>query len=393
MQNIIAGLGQSHNNAPQKILNTSSWPSSQKMVIPQDNHEIFFNTIIKSIPAALAVFHENLNYLVTSARWSAHTGLNSEHVIGRHMYDVIPDMPKKWKKIHERALKGERLKSEEDIFKRENGMVEWFRWEVLPWYKTPDEVGGIILFVEQITRRKQLEKDMQKMIRALNQSNAELERFAHICAHDLNEPLRTIANYSELLSQEIAGSLTESARHYLSNIHKSIQHMHHLIYSVLAYSQFESKPLRKRQFLLSEILENVSLSLQNVIKEKNACLNFSKDSLQIYGDAALFAQLMQNLVSNALKFNNSEMPVVDVNVQDKGGIILISVKDNGIGIATQYHKSIFRIFNRLHPASKYPGTGIGLCICKKIVDAHGGKIWVESLHEGGSIFYLSLPKN
>lgn len=383
-------------NSSYRLGNTKSefkYTDKKKLIIPEEMQEPFFDGIIKHIPAALAIFDNDLNYLVASARWMEQTQLPSDKIVGRNMYEVVPDIPQKWKNIHARALKGEHLKSEEDTFKRKTGKIEWFRWEILPWYRNEDEIGGVVLFVEQVTNRKQLETKMKKTIDALNQSNAELARFAHICAHDLNEPLRTISNYSELLSDEIQDALTEESKRYLSNIYKSVKHMSNLINGVLAYSQLDIQQLRKRTLPFLEIADNVILTLQNVIKESGAQIDVKCNATEIYADAALVAQVLQNLINNSLKYNNNtEKPLIKIVLQDKGRFSLISVQDNGIGIESKHHKSIFRIFNRLHSNTEYTGTGIGLCTCKKIVETHGGKIWVESPPEGGSIFYFSLPK-
>jgi len=229
------------------------------------------------------------------------------------------------------------------------------------------------------------------MIRALNKSNAELERFAHICAHDLNEPLRTIANYSRVIEDEFKEQLGYQAKKYLDNISKSIKHMNTLVNGILAYSQFERSGLNKSYFSLQHIVGSIRMLLEKKIQDKGAFI-YSDNMPLIYGDRVLIARVFQNLISNALKFNESDIPIIYITVKEKKSTFVFSVEDNGIGIDSKYHHKIFDLFERLHHASKYEGTGVGLSISKKIIEAHGGKIWLKSSLTNGSQFYFSFPK-
>lgn len=203
---------------------------------------------MRQLPVAIATLDKDLNYIFVSDRWGQETSLDVVDIIGKNMYDVVPDIPMKWKKIHQRALSGEHLKAGEDVFHRKDGTKEWWRWRVLPWYDTNKEIAGITLFVEKITERKLLEIKMKAMINALNRSNSELERFAHICAHDLNEPLRTIANYGQLLAAEFNNNINTRSKTYINHIMKGIKHVEALIDGILAYSQFNTPQLNKSLF-------------------------------------------------------------------------------------------------------------------------------------------------
>ncbi|MBS0271661.1 MAG: PAS domain-containing protein [Proteobacteria bacterium] len=354
-------------------------------------NDSLFLTFIQKLPAAVAIFDKNLNYIITSDRWAEETHLNKDDIRGRNIYEVIPDMPTKWKKIHQRALNGEHLKSEEDVFNRSDGSQEWWRWEILPWYRLDGEIGGIILFVELISKRKRMEIEMKKMITALNHSNGELERFAHICAHDLNEPLRTIASYGQLLEADFKNELGPVACGHLNNITKSIKHMKALVDGILAYSQMDTAGLKKTHFSLNHLMKALLMVLEKKIKEKNAFIYCDKLP-QIYADKALIGRVLQNLISNALKFNKSDIPIIYVTTKERKNSILFCVEDNGIGIEPKYQQQIFDLFKRLHHASEYSGTGVGLSLSKKIVEAHGGKMWVKSIPNEGSRFFFTLPK-
>ncbi|OJW50320.1 MAG: hypothetical protein BGO67_00115 [Alphaproteobacteria bacterium 41-28] len=353
--------------------------------------ENLLKTFIKNIPAAVALFDEKLNYIIASERWIKETSPGEKCLIGKNHYDVVPDIPLRWRKGHTWCLKGNHLKREEDKFVRQDGTIEWLRWEVLPWYKSEKVIGGLIMFVEHITKRKRLEQNTVKMIRALNKSNAELERFAHICAHDLNEPLRTIANYSRIIEDEFKDQLGYQAKKYLDNISKSIKHMSTLVNGILAYSQFERSGLNKSFFSLQHIITSIKMILEKKIIDKNAFI-YSDNMPFIYGDRVLIARVFQNLISNALKFNESDIPIIYITAKEKKSSFVFSIEDNGIGIDPKYHHKIFDLFERLHHASKYEGTGVGLSISKKIIEAHGGKMWLKSSPGSGSQFFFSFPK-
>lgn len=385
-----------------KYVKTSSkaLPKTQKPLIEEllteslifnKGEENLLKTFIKNLPAAVAMFDEKLNYIIASQRWIEETNSKEKCLIGKNHYDVVPDIPLRWRKIHDRCLKGKHLKHEEDKFIRQDGSTEWLRWEVLPWYKSEKVIGGLIMFVEHITKRKRLEQNMVKMIRALNKSNSELERFAHICAHDLNEPLRTIANYSRIIEDEFKDKLGCQAKKYLENISKSIKHMSTLVNGILAYSQFERSGLNKSYFSLQHIITSIKMILEKKINDKNAFI-YSDNMPLIYGDRILIARVFQNLISNALKFNESDIPIIYITAKEKKSSFVFSVEDNGIGIDPKYHHKIFDLFERLHHTSKYEGTGVGLSISKKIIEAHGGKIWLKSSLTNGSQFLFSLPK-
>ncbi len=360
-------------------------------LIFENEKEVLFRTFIRKIPAAIAIFDKEFNYIITSDRWRKETALSSKDIKGKNIYDVVPDLPKKWRKIHQRALEGEHLKSENDQFKRKDGSSEWWKWEILPWHTSQGSIGGIILFVELISKHKILEKKMKDTIKALNRSNAELKRFAHICAHDLNEPLRTIASYSRIVEVEFKEQLNLEAKKYLESITKSIKHMNTLVNGILGYSQFETFGLNKSFFSLQHIINSVKLILEKKIEDKRAFIH-SDMMPMIYGDLTMIARVFQNLISNSLKFNESDLPIIYISVKEKKKEWLFIVEDNGIGIDPKYHHKIFELFARLHNTSKYEGTGIGLSISKKIIEAHGGKIWVKSSLHNGSQFFFSLPK-
>ena len=251
-------------------------------------------------------------------------------------------------------------------------------------------IGGITLkdgflatFID-VTERKMMEEKLLK-------SNQELEQFAYIASHDLQEPLRKIKSYSELLEFKYKDQLDEKASKYLDIITSGTERMQKLIDDLLSYSRVTTKANDFEPVSLTEIVNETKEILEIQIKEHNAIINFNKLPI-VNGDPRQLVQVMQNLITNAIKFKGENSPVINISADEKNNFWLIKVEDNGIGFDSVYAERIFIIFQRLHARNEYAGTGIGLSICKKIVERHGGKIWAKSEPGEGSVFYIKLPR-
>ena len=221
-------------------------------------------------------------------------------------------------------------------------------------------------------------------------SNKDLEYFAYIASHDLQEPLRMITSYVQLLEKRYAPKLDTDAKEFINFAVDGAARMQTLIQSLLEYSRVNRvKPFEDVD--MNEALAEVMQDLTVAIAESKAEISF-KDLPVIYGDKVLLGQLLLNLVSNAIKFRGEGPVKIDVKCEESQDEYLFSVKDNGIGIQKEYKDKIFVIFQRLHTRDQYPGTGIGLAVCKKIVERHKGKIGVESEFGKGSVFYFTIKK-
>jgi PAS domain S-box-containing protein len=360
-------------------------------LVIKESEETLLKHFVKRIPAAVAMFDTELHYIMVSDRWFDETRPKIRDIIGKCHYDVVRDIPEKWKKIHQRCLKGEHIKCDGEVFKRNDGRVEWLRWEVLPWYKDTKVIGGMIMFIEHITERKLAEQKMERIINALNRSNSQLKRFAHMCAHDLSEPLRTISNYIQLTKQQLNDKIDPQVHKYLERVYDSARYMHTLVRDILSYSQLETQNLHLKPTSMEEVFHEIKMALDRTFQEKGVQLHY-KDLPTVYADKTLITQVVQNLVSNAIKFNQSTPPKVYVKVKEQKHFWLFSIRDNGIGIEPKDYQKIFLLFGRLHSKYKYNGSGLGLSLCKKIIKDHGGKIWVTSLLQKGSEFSFTLPK-
>jgi signal transduction histidine kinase len=238
--------------------------------------------------------------------------------------------------------------------------------------------------------RRQVEEDLARKNAELARSNADLEQFAYVASHDLQEPLRMVASYTQLLSERYSGKLDESADKFIGYAREGALRMQVLIQDLLAFSRIGRKENAYASVDCNAVMRETLQTLSASIEESKAKITYSTLP-EVWADNTQMVQLFQNLVGNAIKFRGTEPPVVSVQAEKKGVDWLFSVKDNGIGIASEYAESIFAVFQRLHARTEYPGSGIGLAICKKIVERYGGKIWVESQPGLGSAFYFTLP--
>ena len=255
----------------------------------------------------------------------------------------------------------------------------------------------LICAIEDISERKLVQELLQESLdtqtryaQELTRSNAELEQFSYVASHDLQAPLSTIAGYAQLLEKRCHNQLDAQGNKFIRNIVNSCGRMQALIDDLLEYSRVgrSEKPFDVIDCNL--VFEDACANLQLAIRQDRASVTRG-DLPRVRGDSFQLLQLFQNLIGNAIKYRSSEAPMVRVSASRQGDSWVFSVQDNGIGIAEQYHPRIFQLFQRLHSQKQYSGTGIGLAICQRIVDRHGGRLWVESEPNRGSTFYFSIP--
>ncbi len=253
------------------------------------------------------------------------------------------------------------------------------------------ETGTILLAIEDVTERRRVEKELSHRAAELARSNAELEQFAYVASHDLQEPLRIVASYTQLLSRRYQGRLDTDADEFIAYIVDGAVRMKQLINDLLAYSRVSTQGKAFAPVDCEEIFRQALINLGMAVEESGAVV--THDPLPtIPGDPSQLGQLFQNLIGNAIKFRGDLLPRIHLSAKEKQNEWLFSVQDNGIGIEPEYNHRIFIIFQRLHGKEAYPGTGIGLAVCRKIVERHGGTIWVESAIGKGSTFYFTVGK-
>lgn len=247
--------------------------------------------------------------------------------------------------------------------------------------------------VRDRTAQQRAEESLRKFSLDLARSNAELERFAYVASHDLQEPLRMVSSYTQLLSKRYKGKLDASADEFIGYAVDGASRMQKLINDLLALSRVGTQAKVSEPVDTGAILKRVVSDSQMAIEAAGATVVLPPEMPTVLADGTQLGQLFQNLLGNALKFRGDKVPRVEVTaqLQDDGNFWMFSFRDNGIGIEPQYFERIFVIFQRLHSKESYPGTGIGLAICKKIVERLGGRLWVESAVGQGTTFFFTLP--
>jgi PAS domain S-box-containing protein len=286
------------------------------------------------------------------------------------------------------ALKeGIEVKDREFQFRKKNGetIIGLFSAQII---HINNEVF-ILSSINDITERKHMEEKLLLVMEEFKRSNNELEHFAYVASHDLQEPLRAISSYAQLLEKRYKDKLDADAQDFINYIVNGAKRMHQLINDLLDYSKAGSSGRILKETDCNAVLATAIANLDTSIKKYHVVINHG-DLPLLVADEVQMVQLFQNLLDNAIKYRSKKNPVINISAERQGNEWVFSVNDNGVGIDPKYFDRIFIIFQRLH-RDEYPGTGIGLAICKKIVEGYGGRFWVESEPGKGSIFYFTIP--
>ncbi len=324
-------------------------------------------------------------------------------VVGRTLLDLtVPEDRHFSREAAEKVRSGEVPAAQyEKRYALPDGSTVWVEVTLSPQIDvasrdlSPQAPRGSVVVARDITQRRAAREVIQEKTRALERSNVELEEFAYVASHDLQEPLRTVASYLQLLQRRHGAKLDDDARDYIGFAVAGAHRMSLLIQDLLQYSRVGrmGKPLKPLDLTLA--VRQACDALSTAIKESRASLELPDRLPMVLGDEAEITRLLQNLLGNAIKYRHPDRaPQVRVTVEEDAGgeAWILSIHDNGIGIAPQYFDKVFKIFQRLHGRDAYEGTGVGLSICKKIAERHGGRIWVESEPDHGSVFRVTLPK-
>ncbi len=356
--------------------------------------QAFLNSIIENIPNMLFIKDaKELKFVRFNKAGEDLIGYTRTDLIGKNDYDFFPkEQADFFIQKDTEVLKSGRLFEipEEKIETRYKGtrILETKKIPLLDDNGKPQYLLGIS---NDITERIKMEEELKQKSEELTRSNTELEQFAYVASHDLQEPLRMVNSYVQLLANRYKDKLDQDANDFIGYAVDGSNRMKKLIQSLLEYSRINRvKPFESVN--LNVLLKEVLKDLQYRINETNAIINIEELPI-LFGDYVLLGQLFLNLIVNALKYRSAKDPEINISWKKQNDEYLFSVKDNGIGIQKGYSEKIFVIFQQLHSKEKYEGTGIGLAICKKIVERHGGKIWIESVVDEGTTFYFTIKEN
>jgi PAS domain S-box-containing protein len=326
-------------------------------------------------------------------------GYRAEEAVGRHfsLFYLPKDIEKGRPEQALRTAAQVGQYQDEGWRRRKDGSAFWASVVITAIHDETGRLRGFAKITRDITERKRAEEALSAQATDLARSNADLERFAYVASHDLQEPLRMVASYVELLGRRYKGKLDRDADDFIAYAVDGARRMQHLIHDLLAYAKLGAEKKRFHPTNCETVFQQTLMNLQGAMEESAATITHDPLPIVMANESQL-VQLFQNLIGNAIKFHGPQFPRIHASAEHQAsstpsakGYWLFSVRDNGIGIDPEDAQRIFEIFQRLHDRGKYAGTGIGLAVCKKIVEGHGGRVWVDSQAGHGSTFYFTIP--
>ncbi len=360
-----------------------------------------YRELVESASSSIVKMDKNGNITFFNEFAEKFFGFNKEEIIGKNVVGtIVPEIDSSGEDL--KGIINEILKNPKVYHHHENenitkdGRRVWVSWANRSIYNEKGQLTGVLSVGADVTKRKQIEKEREDLIIELERSNNELKQFAYITSHDLQEPLRTIASFTQLLERRYKGQLDSNADEYLEFIVSGSKRMKEMIQGLLEYSKIGTKEKELKRINTENVLEKAISNLNTAIEDNNAVI-IHNSLPEVMGDESQLIRLFQNLIGNAIKFRKKDVPPkihISALKDKENNNYVFSFADNGIGIEEQYIDRIFEVFKRLHTIDQFEGTGIGLAISKRIVEMNGGKIWVESELGVGSTFYFTLkPTN
>ncbi len=345
--------------------------------------------LVENAPAAVALLDREMRHLLASRPCNSDDALGRASLVGRGYYDIFPEIDRRWRDIHRRCGRGAAEECADGPCPRLGGTVACVRWEIHPWRTAG---GGIIFLSEAINARKRAELELRETADDLIRINSELEAFTYSVSHDLKEPLRTLEAFSQFLLEDYGDKLDAEGKDYLTRLAQASARMKHLIEDLLTISRMGGQAEPAAPVAVDRVIADIVEGMRVTVHERNATVDVASGLPKVVGDPRRIGQIFGNLIANGIKFNRSAAPRIEIGafVNDAGETVFF-VRDNGIGIEERYHEKIFGVFQRLHRREEFEGTGAGLAIVKRAVEALGGSIRVESGPGEGSAFLFTLP--
>ena len=383
----VSAYSPSHNHFIAIFSDITEQKNAEKALVKSKK---LLQDIIDGFPSPIFVKDTGGRFLTVNKKLEALLGVKNKELKGKTDYDIITKELADYYRTNDQKVieegKAISIEEEADLIDGHHTFIA----NKFPLYDSSGEPYGVGSISIDITERKLLEEQMETTMNELRRSNEELERFAYVSSHDLQEPLRMVTLYSQLLERRYKDSLDSDADDFIEYIVENAKRMKFLIDDLLEYSRVTSQTREFENIDLEIVLEDVLSNLSIPIVENN--VNVTHDHLPtVFADRNQMMQVFENLITNAIKFRGRESPKIDISAQKGEKEWIFAVKDNGIGISPKHQKQIFEVFKRLHTRDEYPGTGIGLSIAQKILERHNGRIWVKSEPGKGSTFNFTIP--
>lgn len=364
-----------------------------------------FRILFENNLMPISVINDRFEFTETNAAFCNMVGYDSKELLGMNLYDVsfkdeeIKDSKDLTEQIQNQKIDQFTL---EKKYKHKNGSVVYAHITVKGLYDENNRYTGSIAAIKDITEDKKKQATINSILEELSQKNAELEKyiesnmqlenFAYIASHNLQSSMRTIISHSQILQTKYKKLLSEDGQTSLDFMINGTKTLNYIIHDLLNYSKVNTQKIKIKNTDLQQLLQNLIRNLQSDIERTKATIILENIPKSILIDPLKIRQLFQNLIDNSLKFKKPDIaPVITINAIEDGSNYKFTVTDNGIGIEEEYSEKIFLLFKRLHTSDAYQGTGIGLSICKKIVEQHKGKIWFSSTYGQGTSFYFTIP--
>lgn len=370
----------------------SSWTVLATDVTAYKQAEERFRTVVESAPLAMVMVDGAGTCVLANREAERLFAYPSGELIGQPVETLVPielhDDHVKMRRRYQKDATARRMGEGRELFAVRKDRTRF-----------PVEIGlnpvplesetAVLAAIVDISVRKRLEEELHDKNRRLEASNIELQQFAYIASHDLQSPLRSVSGFAEFLRDDYAGKIDDRADDYIDRITSACSRMQSMINDLLAYSRVESKARPFAPTALGPVVSGVLESLGSEIEELEAEVVVG-ELPTVVGDASQLTQLFQNLLGNSLKYHGDEPLRIRVDARQVDSGWEVSIEDNGIGIDEKHHERVFEIFRRLHTNDRYPGTGIGLAVCRRIVDRHGGRIWIDPSYTGGTRFVIGF---
>jgi len=357
--------------------------AEQALAVHEANQRALLNAILESV----LLMERDGRLVLANETFAERFGCHADELIGTDVFSLLPQQAVELRRTYvEQVIEtGKPARFEDQRFGRtiDNS--------IYPVFDEVNAVTRLAVYGRDITEQKKAEAELRQALQDLERSNEELQRFAYVASHDLQEPLRMVASYVQLLRKRYQGQLGDDADEFIYYAVDGVERMKKLINDLLQYSRVTTRVENFKTVDLNSVLDRIMRDFSASIKETGAVITHDPLPIVVADDTQM-GQLLGNLIGNAIKFHGDHPPMIHISVKDHNTYWEFSVADNGIGIEEEFFNRIFIIFQRLHPKQQFPGTGIGLAICKRIVERHNGRIWVEAKPNVGSTFYFTLPK-